>query len=381
MVVSACTQMNMVVDNQVDRPVEGISWSNVLRQIRARSDGHCLSGKWLADARTERKYLEECSEQYEYGMASQIHDMEQRLLQRKSEVPYGIAGKVPNDSALKGECGRYMIDNEGLRWTQDELLGMLKKKEAEVTALRIAFAKIEVNAGSVLESFLERKRSEEVRDWSLSSSVDGKKEENVGEDIASQLTSLIQSSIRNDLLDQVAELSTKVDLHLFQVCEYLHLCCETAESGLRKLLSAGVLSSIDPSFTSEVFELPLGRTFEELPKSCLIGMLQSLRTVGMELAHRNALLQVQNTMSFPVSDSLLRATVITLGELYKDAREELMDTTYQHSFSDQCGEGLTDSMMARYKEQMYSLRILLSNIIVAHSPVRVMKEMSRVKKE
>ncbi|GBG78611.1 hypothetical protein CBR_g27837 [Chara braunii] len=153
--------MNMVVDSQVDRPVEGISWSNVLRQIRARSDGDGLFGKWLADARTEREYLEACGERYEYGMASQIHDMEQCLLQRKSKVPYGIAGKVPNDSALKGECGRYLTDNEGLRWTQDELLGMLKKKEEEVTVLRSAFAKIEVNARSVLESFLERKRSEE----------------------------------------------------------------------------------------------------------------------------------------------------------------------------------------------------------------------------
>ncbi|GBG91973.1 hypothetical protein CBR_g54069, partial [Chara braunii] len=88
----ASTQMNMVVDSQVDRPVEGISWSNVLRQIRARSDGDDLFGKWFADARTEREYLEACSERYEYGMASQIHDMEQRLLQRKSKVPYGIAG-------------------------------------------------------------------------------------------------------------------------------------------------------------------------------------------------------------------------------------------------------------------------------------------------
>ncbi|GBG83085.1 hypothetical protein CBR_g36703 [Chara braunii] len=212
----ASTQMNMAVDSQVDRPVEGISWSDVLTQIRAHNDGDGVFGKWLADARTQRKYLEECSERYEYGMASQIHDMEQRLLPRKSQVPYGIGGKVPNDSALKGECGRYLTDNEGLRWTQAELLGMLKKKEEEVTALRSAFPKIEVNAQSVLESFLERKRREEVRDLYLSGSVDGKKEENVGEDIASQLPSLIQSSIRNDLLDQVAELSTKVDPHLSQ---------------------------------------------------------------------------------------------------------------------------------------------------------------------
>ncbi|GBG61910.1 hypothetical protein CBR_g26074 [Chara braunii] len=274
-----------------------------------------------------------------------------------------------------------MTDNEGLRWTQDELLGMLKKKEAKVTALRSAFAKIEANARSMLESFLERKRSEEVRDWSLSGSMDAKKEENVGEDIVSQLTTLIQSSIRNDLLDQVVELSTKVDPHVSQKCEYLRLRCETVESGLRKLLSAGALPSIDPSFASKVFELPLGRTLEELSKSCLIGLLQSLRTVGVELAQKNALLEVQNTMRFPISDSQLRATVVTLGQFYKEAQEELMDAVFQHSFSDQCGEGLTDGMMASYKEQLYSLRILLANIIVVHSPVRVMKEMGHVKKE
>ncbi|GBG90456.1 hypothetical protein CBR_g50801 [Chara braunii] len=261
--------MNMAVDSQIDMPVEGISWSDVLTQIRARNDGDGLFGKWLADARTQSKYLKECSERYEYGMASQIHDMEQRLLPRKSQVPYGIVGKVSNDSALKGECGRYLTDNEGLRWTQAELLGMLKKEE-EVTALRRTFTKIEVNAQSVLESFLERKRSEEVRDLSLSGSVDGKKEENVDEDIASQLTSSIQSSIINDLLDQVAELSTKVDPHLSQEYEYLRLRCESVECALRKLLSAGALPSIDPSFASEVFELPVARTLEELPKSCLI---------------------------------------------------------------------------------------------------------------
>ncbi|GBG77969.1 hypothetical protein CBR_g25900 [Chara braunii] len=44
-----------------------------------------------------------------------------------------------------------------------------------------------------------------------------------------------------------------------------------SESVLRKLLSAGALSSIDPSFASEVFELPARRSLEELPKSCLIG--------------------------------------------------------------------------------------------------------------
>uniref|UniRef100_A0A388L2F1 Integrase catalytic domain-containing protein n=1 Tax=Chara braunii TaxID=69332 RepID=A0A388L2F1_CHABU len=154
-----------------------------------------------------------------WKVLNQIHDKAQWLLQCESQVPYGIAGKVSNDSALKRQCDRYMTDNEGVRWTHNELLGMLNKKEAEVTALRSAFTKIEVNARSVLESFLERKRSEEVRDCSLSSSVDAKKEDDVGEDIASQLRFLIQSSIRKYLLDQIAELSTKVDPHVSK--EYL----------------------------------------------------------------------------------------------------------------------------------------------------------------
>ncbi|GBG67177.1 hypothetical protein CBR_g84841 [Chara braunii] len=52
------------------------------------------------------------------------------------------------------------------------LLGMLEKKEAKLTPLRSAFRKSEFNAQSVLESLLERKQREEVRDCSLSDSVD-----------------------------------------------------------------------------------------------------------------------------------------------------------------------------------------------------------------
>ncbi|GBG90976.1 hypothetical protein CBR_g51634 [Chara braunii] len=100
------------------------------------------------------KYVQDC-EQYQYTMAKEMHDMEQRRHQSNVVVRYGVVGKVPNDHALREVFGSFVTDNQGLRWTQDELLDMLKKKAVEVDAVKSALANIEVNAKSFIKKFLQ----------------------------------------------------------------------------------------------------------------------------------------------------------------------------------------------------------------------------------
>ncbi|GBG80041.1 hypothetical protein CBR_g30410 [Chara braunii] len=381
MVVSADRQVsddtNVVVDGRTERGVEGSSRSN--RDKAAYIDVSEAYDHPLIKFHLQDKYFENCDEWYEYSAANKIYEREQRLHESQPKLRYDVEGKVPSDFALKRVCGRYLTDNEGLRWTQDELLQMLKKKEEEVNALRNAFMKVELNARGVVESFIEAKRSQEIKDSSVTDVGVVKKEVDPAEEMDTEFKRLIQSFITNDLLDEVCELSTRVHPHLLPECEDLRRRLQEAESGVRKILLRGVLSSVDAFFASDLFDIPSIATLEDLPKMRLIAMLKLLQNIGSELAHRNVLLEVQNAIKFPVSNKQLRGTVIMLGHVYKQTREELMDLLFKDTFPDRCDEGFTNGTVRHYREQLCTLRILLAGD--AHSPMQFMKEIEHKKRE
>ncbi|GBG83557.1 hypothetical protein CBR_g37274 [Chara braunii] len=356
-------ETNVVVDRCTERGVEGSSRSN--RDKAAYIDVSEAYDHPLIKFHLQDKYFEKCEEWYEYNAANEIHEREQCLHESQPKLRYGVEGKVPSDFALK----------------RDELLQMLKKEEEEVNALRNAFMKVELNARGMVESFIEAKRSEEVKDSSVSDVGVVKKEADAAEEMDKEFKRLIQSFITNDLLDEVCQLSTRVQPHLSRECEDLRRRLEEPESGVRKILLRGALPSVDASFASDLFDIPSIATLEDLPKTRLIAMLKLLQNIGSELVHRNVLLEVQNTMKFPVSDNQLRGTMITLGHLYKQTREELMDLLFKDIFPDRCDEGFTNGTVRHYREQLYTLRILLANVIDAHSPMQFMKEIEDVKME
>ncbi|GBG65078.1 hypothetical protein CBR_g49152 [Chara braunii] len=262
------------------------------------SYGHYL----YDDDRRMHEYVQDC-EQYEYTMAREMHDMEQHRRQSNVVVRYGVVSKVSNDHALREVFGRLVTDNQGLRWTQDELLDMLEKKEVELNAVNSALANIELNAKSVIEKFVQEKRNDEVRDSPVPDTVHVKEEPKVNMDMKMRIRFRMRSKIRDDLIDEIVKYSTQVHPHLLEECDDLHRRLEKAECAVRRLLSCGGLAWEDPSSRNAVFDFRSTESLEALPKSDLIAMLHLLRTVGSELAHKNAMLEVQNAMQFPMSDN------------------------------------------------------------------------------
>ncbi|GBG87580.1 hypothetical protein CBR_g45732 [Chara braunii] len=302
----ASAQHNTTVETHGRRAGEGSSRSDVPMYIDQ------ADYIYLYDDCRLHEYIEDC-QQFEYTVPVEMHHMEQRRHQSNVVVRYGVVGKVPNDHALREAFGRFLTDNEGLRWTRDELLDMLKKKEEELNAVKSALASIELNAKSVIERFLQKERNNEVRDSSVPDSVHGKQEAKLDMDMEMGIRSRMRSKIRDDLIDEIAKLSTQVYPYLLEECDGLRRRLEKAECALRRLVSCRGLAVADPSSKNSVFEFSLDETLEALPKRHLIAMLHSLRTVGFELAHRNAMWEVQNAMKFPMSDNQMRATVINLG--------------------------------------------------------------------
>ncbi|GBG62570.1 hypothetical protein CBR_g31207 [Chara braunii] len=330
----ASAQHNAAVETHGRRAGAGSSRSDVSMHIDEADDLDVSYDHYLYnDDRRMHEYVYDCG-QYEYTMAREMHDMEQRRHQSNVVVQYGVVGKVPNDHALREVFGRFVTDNQGLCWTHDELLDMLKKKEVQLDAVKSALANIEVNAKSVIEKFLQEERNDEVRDSSVPDTVHVKEEPKINMDMEMRIRSRMRSKIRYDLIDEIVKYSTQVHPHLLEECDALRRRLEKAECAVRKLLFCRGLTWKDPSSRNAVFDFRSTESLEALPKSDLIAMLHSLRTVGSKLTHRNAMLEVQNAMQFLVSDNQMSATVVNLGQLYTEAREEFMDAVFMDKFGD-----------------------------------------------
>ncbi|GBG87299.1 hypothetical protein CBR_g45358 [Chara braunii] len=194
-------QDNVAVETHGRRATAGSSRSDVPMHINEADDLDVLYDHdlYADDDSRIHKYIEDC-EQYAYTMAREMHDMEQHRHQSNAVVRYGVVGKVPNDHALREVFGRFVTDNQGLRWTQDELLDMLKKKEVAVDAVKSALANIEVNAKSVMEKFVQEAQNDEVRDSSVPDTARVQEEPKVNMDIEMRVRSRMRSKIRDDLI-------------------------------------------------------------------------------------------------------------------------------------------------------------------------------------
>ena len=67
--------------------------------------------------------------------------------------------------------------------------------------------------------------------------------------------------------------------------------------------------------------------------------------------------------------------------MYKETHEELMHALYKDKFDDRLDDCLRSDLVERSNDRLYTLRVLLANIIETRSPEQFKKEMGNIKKK